>query len=338
MRRCKLSWLSLAAGVLLWVIPSFAQRDEFSEPSFQTKFGSADTVLVGTVVSGRRVSRSDPRFNTPAVKPFPDTPIYLCEVTVRVKATLKPRNSLTVGSRIDVLWYLPSKACEIDFPEQYRRASGEDLLLFVRAERNFQRSLMDNFWTAFTVEHFSPEIAQKLAKWKDPKQAAAYLVLTPGTVIADQFYYRSRLPWEIAAMLNANFNIANFLNIYRQVYLDASPNSRGHIAVQLFGLDMCVDMALRSAIAEGRLKVPVRRPTGPFDDPMVIAMDPDIRRQRDEDTVSTMSWTTKGELLASSKSQEEAIDDLTTRACSSSPKTRQRGRELLERYFGIKAA
>ncbi|MEO8052223.1 MAG: hypothetical protein ABI833_17575, partial [Acidobacteriota bacterium] len=84
-----------------------------------------------------------------------NAPFYLCGVTVEVKATLKPRDSLVVGSRLSVLWYLQSQACAVEFPGAFDNLAGRDALLFLSSGRGFQRAYTDGPYEALPVMHFS---------------------------------------------------------------------------------------------------------------------------------------------------------------------------------------
>ncbi|MEO8052623.1 MAG: hypothetical protein ABI833_19620, partial [Acidobacteriota bacterium] len=133
-------------------------------------------------------------------------------------------------------------------------------------------------------------------------------------------YARSSLPGEVAGLVT----FREYLNIYRIVYSEADPDSRGRIAVHLWPFGLCVDMAVREANRGG---LEVR-----------FLMESDTRRQYDE-TESILhipTWGSKADVLKSFRNEQEAIDELITRACSSYPYRRRRARELLERYFGIK--
>ena len=286
-------------------------------PPLNNLFRFADTVLIGRVVSGKRVLESDPRFGIPA-RPV-NAPFYLCEVTVEVKA--KPRDSLVVGSRLTILWYLESSVCAVAFPGVYENLEGRDALLFLSSGRDFQRAFTDLSYGIFPVRNFSPKFAEELAKWKDPDQAVTYLVLTPGMIIPERGYVNSHLPSEVSGLVS----FREYLNIYRIIYSDSDVDSRGKIAIHLAYWGLCLDAAIRAA---GHI----------HDERLPSFMDPSPRNEIDELHLGRLMWATKADLLKSFANEKEAIDELILQACSSYPKARKRARELLDRYFGIQAS
>jgi hypothetical protein len=288
-------------------------------PLLNNLFQFADTVLIGRVVSGKRVLESDPRFGIPA-RPV-NAPFHLCEVTVEVKATLKPRDSLVVGSRLTILWYLESSVCAVAFPGVYENLEGRDALLFLSSGRNFQRAFTDLSYGVFPVRNFSPKFAEELAKWKDPNQAVTYLALTPGAIIAKQGYANSHLPSEVSGLVS----FREYLNIYRIIYSDSDVDSRGKIAIHLAHWGHCMDAAIRAA-------------EHIHDERLPSFMDPSPRNEVDELHLGRLMWANKADLLKSFANEKEAIDELILQACSSYPKARRRARELLEQYFGITAS
>jgi hypothetical protein len=283
------------------------------------RLGKADVILVGTIESTGRIPDSDPRAKVVPVDPFLGSRQYACEVNLRVEARVKGREDIRRGGSLSFVWHLSSPACLAD-----RWGDGVVLqkpaLWLLRQEGSFLGALVDNASTVIPLKSSPPDLDRTLAEWGEPRLALTYLFLKPGVVIPEAEFAKSTLQGELIALCGWR----DFLRVYRTVYLESSAPMRGQIALSVAVIGQCLDLAKRTALAEGSLAE--------------LAATVDLDGRNDEHQLLRMSWATKDDLLKTFKTPKNALDELTLRACGTAPKTRQRARELLLRYFGIDPA
>ena len=305
---------SLLAGAQVWA----GQLTPFS-----ALFRTADTVFVGEVESGRQIPTSDARAGMAAVDPVQYAPVYPCELTVRVRAVIKAQQPLIkAGSAVSVMWYLPSPVCIATYGGDGQQLTRPALWL-ARTENGTLRTLADNNVTVLPIKSFSTEIEERLTEWKDPGLAVTYLILKPGAIISENGYVSSRLPSDVVGITG----FADFLKVYRVVYLESDARMRGLISLEVAGYGHCLEPARRAAEAERRRGEPV---------PNEAFLDREVeRRTEEQDLAEENSWTTREQLLKVFGSAAEAVNGLTMRACMSDLRVKARARELLSQYFEV---
>jgi hypothetical protein len=151
--------------------------------------------------------------------------------------------------------------------------------------------------------------------------AITYLILKPDVVIPGEEYATSQLPVDVAAVAG----YANFLRVYRAVYIESDESTRDLISLNVAASGECLDSARRLVAVD--LSGGSRQHM-PF-------LDPAVERRTAEADLRWMRWTTKEQLLEDLGGPVEAVDGLTMLACRTEDRVKARARELLSRYFGI---
>lgn len=305
--------LQILTALLMVTGPVWAQR-----PSFPNLFKRADLVIVGEVERGRRIPNSDSRSAVRPERPVEYAPVFACENGVVVKAVLTPTNGIATGTRIPILWFLPSPDCEPSYADY--SLLGHDALLLLRTEGKVVRPIFDNPWAAFPLREFSSGAEKRLARWGSPVEAVTYLILTPGAVIPRDQYALSSLPSELTGL----GGWATLLKAYSAVYTESDEQERGQISLVVSSFGLCTNRATETVKSMRIDSWQARR-----------LLDSDVQSSEEDVTLSQMAWTNKQDLLSTFATDEEAVDELTLRSCSSSEKVRRRAQELLSGYFGL---
>jgi hypothetical protein len=290
---------------------------------FSTLFASANVVLVGEIESAARIPDSAARTEIAPPEPLQHVALYPCEFTVRVRAIIKaPRSPVKVGPVVQIIWYLPSPTCAVSYLGD-DRLLGKPALWLARSEGGSLRTIADDTSTVLPILEFTEQTEDELKQWRDPGSAVTYLVLKPGVIIPENGYVGSTLPSDVVAITG----FADFLRIYRVIYLESDARKRGLISLEVAGYGQCLASAKRAAELERRRGTPL---------PYELFLDPEVERRTEEhDLAEEDSWTSKAQLVKVFGSVGDAVDGLTMRACRSDIRVRTRARELLSSYFGI---
>jgi hypothetical protein len=284
-----------------------------------TRLSKADVIVVATIKSARRIPDADPRSHVAAVEPFLGLPLYVCELVLRVDAPIKGGKHLSQGSELVFVWRLPSPACSADRWGD-STALQKPALWLLRQLQNAFYALEDNSSTVIPLRSFPPLVEHSLAEWSKPGLALTYLLLKPGVLIPEKEISKSTEQWELIAIGGWR----DFLAAYRKVYLESSEETRGQIALSVSVIGQCLNLARRTATAEGHLAE--------------LEATVELNGTRDEPQANRMFWSSREEVLKAFETSKEALDHLTLKACGTAPKTRQRAREILNRYFDVDLA
>jgi hypothetical protein len=161
-------------GTVIFVLPVAAHTWASTPVPFSTLFQTADTVLVGTLDSAKRIPQADARNSlgpepSPALLLPPDASeaeirnlASPWEFTVNVAAVIEAADPLIKpGSKITVMWYKPSAE---NYPDHYFRdghANGQPALWLLRTERGVLRAVSDSYRTVFPLGNFSGETEKR---------------------------------------------------------------------------------------------------------------------------------------------------------------------------------
>lgn len=293
-------------------------------PSLYQQFEAADIVIVGKATVARRRWNF---FATPKTHPreaIDYEPTYTCEITIEVGAVIKAQASeWKPGATMSVIWYLPTRNCAPKFGVSYD-VFNREVLWLLRKENSTLRVLVDNHFSAYPIENFSPDIKRGLANWSDPRAALIYLPVKPGVLVPELRYPGSSLPISIIPLVK----MTEYLKVYRTVYLESSDAQRGLISLEVSSLGCCLKDAQRIAQSDDR----VRR----LGSAISFYLNPGSERSMEETELADMAaWRHKDDVVKHFGDSKQAEDWLVQYSCQSGTQVRARARQLLSKYFSI---
>jgi hypothetical protein len=293
-------------------------------PVLYQQFEAADMVIVGKAMATHRIWNF---FSSPKTHPRAAIyyePTYTCEITIEVGAVIKAQASeWKPGAKMSVIWYLPTPDCAPKFGVNYDVFNRQALWL-LRKENGILRVLVDNYFTAYPIENFSPDIQRGLANWSDPRSALTYLAVKPGVLVPEFRYPGSFLPINVIPLVG----MTEYLKVFRTVYLESTDAQRGLISLEVSSLGYCQKDAQRIAQSDDR----IRR----LGSAISFYLDPGSERGMEETELADMAaWRNKDEVVEHFGDSKKAEDTLVQYSCQSSTQVKTRARQLLSKYFSI---
>lgn len=289
-------------------------------PSLSYQFRSADTVVVGAMVSARRLPRSSVLSKTSPREAIEYHSPYACEISIHVDILLKASMSLAkAGSELPVVWYPPFDDCQ---PKSTgREFFNRDALWLLRTENGTLRTFVDNHTTVWPMGGFSPQIQRELTK-RDASAALTYLAVKPGQLVPEQRYPMSLIPVDVIPLLGIN----EYLKLFGSVYKESTEEQRGLISLNLATLGYCLGAARRFAQSDSRFRGWVE---------LVQFLNRDMDQKIEATQLQEMQWPDKDAVLKAYGDEKGATDGLIQLSCRSDTAVRTRARELLTIYFAI---
>ncbi len=293
-------------------------------PPLYLQFETADIVIVGRAVAAHRIWNF---FSSPKTHPLAANdydPIYTCEITIEVGAVIKAQTSeRKPETKMSVIWYLPTRDCVPRFGVSYDVFNREALWL-LRKESGTLRVLVDNHFTAYPIENFSPDIKQGLTKWSDPRAALIYLAVKPGVLVPERRYPGSFLPINVMHLVR----MKEYLMVLRTVYLECTAAQRGLISLEVSSLGYCLKDAQHIAQSDDR----VHR----LGSAVSFYLDPGSERGMEETELADMAaWRNKDDVVKHFGDSREAEDTLVKYSCQSGAQVSAQAKQLLSKYFSI---
>jgi hypothetical protein len=275
------------------------------------------------MVSARRFPQSRNTLSeTPLREPLEHHSLYACEISIHVDTVIKDHTAgAKAGSALSVVWYPPFDDCRPEFSVDYPSLNQEALWL-LRAENGALRALVDNHTTAWPMAKFSPQVQLELTNQKAPGALLTYLAVKPGLLVPEQRYPMSLVPLDVIPLLG----MAEYLNVFRSVFLESTDEQRGLISLNLSTLGYCLSTARRFAQSDSRFRGWAE---------LVQFLNPAMERRIEETQLQEMQWPTKDAILKAYGDQKTAADGLIQLSCRSDAAVRTRAQELLAKYFAI---
>ena len=321
MQHSKSNLLKVAANASLVMVVSILTCRAAPPPyPLRQRVDDSKIILVGSFL---RSSAASPAGTSPQGN-ISGVPVYLCKISVDVKQVIK--GSLNGGTdRLIVLSYLRTANCALDIAGTAIR-SGQDIIWFLRRERDSIRTWVDNYPAMIALKSFPGEIRDEVAALSDPRLAVGYIILN------DEVRTGKVSDWVATTSLAARVadltGWSKFWHIAASVYSRASPSQKETVCLLASHFGACMTCARKLAQQNPSLVSPTA--------PSFSLLRP---TEFDRFEAQRLSEMTSDSLAAFQKAFPELAprqieDELYWNACVSSRRVQRKARDLLMSLFG----